>query len=62
MITKEEAHKTAKLCSLKYEEDTAEKFSTQRSTSMDMINILNEIDCKDVEPLNSVSNINARMR
>ena len=62
MITKEAAQKIAKLARLKFEEDTVEKFSTQLSTIMDMIDILNEIDCKDIEPLTSVSNMNARMR
>ncbi|MCC8418358.1 MAG: Asp-tRNA(Asn)/Glu-tRNA(Gln) amidotransferase subunit GatC [Rickettsia endosymbiont of Glossina mortisans submortisans] len=62
MITKEEAQKIAKLARLKFEEDTVEKFSAQLSTIMNMIDILNEIDCKDIEPLTSVSNMNARMR
>ncbi|ABV73105.1 aspartyl/glutamyl-tRNA amidotransferase subunit C [Rickettsia canadensis str. McKiel] len=62
MITKEEAQKIAKLARLKFEEDTVEKFSTQLSSIMNMIDILNEIDCKDIEPLTSVSNMNARMR
>ncbi|MCZ6896654.1 MAG: Asp-tRNA(Asn)/Glu-tRNA(Gln) amidotransferase subunit GatC, partial [Rickettsia endosymbiont of Ixodes ricinus] len=61
MIIKEEAQKIAKLARLKFEEDTVEKFSTQLSTIMDMIDILNEIDCKDIEPLTSVSNMNGRM-
>lgn len=62
MITKAKAQKIAKLARLKFEEDIVEKFSTQLSTIMDMIDILNEIDCKDIEPLTSVSNMNARMR
>jgi len=62
MITKEEVQKIAKLARLKFEEDKVEEFSSKLSTIMDMIDILNEIDCKDIEPLTSVSNRNARMR
>lgn len=62
MITKEEVKKIAKLARLKFEEDKVEEFSSKLSTIMDMIDILNAIDCKNIEPLTSVSNINARMR
>jgi len=62
MITKEEVKKIAKLARLKFEEDKAAEFSARLSSIMNMIDVLNEIDCKNIEPLTSVSNMNARMR
>ncbi|XVN40620.1 MAG: Asp-tRNA(Asn)/Glu-tRNA(Gln) amidotransferase subunit GatC [Rickettsia endosymbiont of Argas persicus] len=62
MITKEELKKIAKLARLKFEEDKVEEFSLKLSTIMDMIDVLNELNCKDIEPLTSVSNMSARMR
>ncbi|HJD55320.1 MAG TPA: Asp-tRNA(Asn)/Glu-tRNA(Gln) amidotransferase subunit GatC [Rickettsia endosymbiont of Pyrocoelia pectoralis] len=62
MITKEEVKKIAKLARLKFEEDKVEEFSSRLSSIMDMIDILNEIDCSDVKPLTSVCDMHARMR
>lgn len=62
MITKEEVKKIAKLARLKFEEDKVEEFSSRLSYIMDMIDILNEIDCTDVKPLTSVCDMQARMR
>ncbi|HJD62728.1 MAG TPA: Asp-tRNA(Asn)/Glu-tRNA(Gln) amidotransferase subunit GatC [Rickettsia endosymbiont of Degeeriella rufa] len=62
MITKEEVKKIAKLARLKFEEDKVEEFSSGLSSIMDMIDILNEIDCTDVKPLTSVCDMQARMR
>lgn len=62
MITKEEVKKIAKLARLKFEEDKVEEFSSRLSSIMDMIDILNKIDCTDVKPLTSVCDMQARMR
>lgn len=62
MITKEEVKKIAKLARFKFEEDKVEEFSSKLSTIMDMINVLNEIDCRDVKPLTSVCDMQARLR
>ncbi len=62
MITKEEVKKIAKRARLKFEEDKVEEFSTRLSSIMDMIDILNEVDCTDVKPLTSVCDMQGRMR
>lgn len=62
MITKEEVKKIAKLARLKFEEDKVEEFSLRLSSIMNMIDVLNEIDCKDIKPLTSVCDMHTRMR
>lgn len=62
MITREEVKKIAKLARLKFEEDKVEEFSSRLSSIMDIIDILNEVDCTNVKPLTSVCDMQARMR
>jgi aspartyl-tRNA(Asn)/glutamyl-tRNA(Gln) amidotransferase subunit C len=62
MITKEEVQKVAKLSRLKFEEEKVVCFSQQLSRIMDMIDILNEIDCRGIKPLTSVCDMNTRTR
>lgn len=62
MITQEEVQKIAKLARLKCEGEKIVEFTDQLSKIMDMIDILNEIDCEGAKPLTSVCDMTARTR
>ncbi len=62
MIKNVEITRIAKLAKLNCSEEETSNFASQLTEIMDMINILNEIDCNNVEPLISVDNMEQRMR
>lgn len=62
MITDTELCKIAMLARLSCSDKEIANFAKQLTTIMDMIDILNEVDCDNVEPLSSVSDMNQRMR
>ena len=62
MITNEEVKKIAKLAKLKFTDDEITGLASQLTNIMDMIDDLNEVDCRAVEPLTSVSNMVLKMR
>lgn len=62
MIDKKEVKKIAKLARLKLKEEEIEGFSKDLSSIIDYIEILNELDVKDIEPLSHVHDVNNVMR
>jgi aspartyl-tRNA(Asn)/glutamyl-tRNA(Gln) amidotransferase subunit C len=62
MIKNEEVIKIAKLARFNFSDEEISYFSHQLTEIVNMIDILNEVDCSNVEPLTSVCNMNQRMR
>lgn len=62
MITDTELCKIATLARLTCDDKEIANFAKQLTAIMNMIDILNEVDCDGVEPLLSVCDMNQRMR
>jgi aspartyl-tRNA(Asn)/glutamyl-tRNA(Gln) amidotransferase subunit C len=62
MITNSEIVKLSKLVKLNFSEDQISVLSNQLTSIVDMINSLNEVDCKELEPLTSVLEMTQRFR
>jgi aspartyl-tRNA(Asn)/glutamyl-tRNA(Gln) amidotransferase subunit C len=62
MISEENVKKISKLCRLKIEDKDLAYISGQLSNIMDMIKQLEEVNTDNVQPLNSVCEVNVRMR
>lgn len=61
MITDKELHKLQELAKLNFTEKEFKDFSHKLRNVMDMIDLLQDVDCSSVEPLRSVCNMNQRM-
>lgn len=55
MITVEEIKKTSKLARLSFSEEKMHEMAKDLNSIINMIDQLREVNCKDVEPLRSVS-------
>lgn len=62
MITKEEVQRIAKLARFDFSQEELNNFTYQLTEMMNMIDIFNDIDCSNVQPLTSVCDMNQRMR
>lgn len=62
MTTTEEVRKIAKLARLSFQESELGNIATQLTNIMDMVDMLNEVDCSKVEPLTSACGMQQRMR
>ncbi|WP_341757159.1 MULTISPECIES: Asp-tRNA(Asn)/Glu-tRNA(Gln) amidotransferase subunit GatC [unclassified Candidatus Tisiphia] len=62
MITNEEVQRIAKLARFDFNQDELNSFAQQLTEIMNMIDILNDVDCSNVQPLTSVCDMNQRMR
>lgn len=62
MITNEEVQKIAKLARFNFSQEELNNFSYQLTEMMNMIDIFNDVDCSNVEPLTSVCDMQQRMR
>ncbi|WP_425364639.1 Asp-tRNA(Asn)/Glu-tRNA(Gln) amidotransferase subunit GatC [Candidatus Tisiphia endosymbiont of Mystacides longicornis] len=62
MITNEEVQRIAKLARFDFSKEEINSFSQQLTEIMNMINILNDVDCSNVQQLTSVCGMNQRMR
>ncbi|MDR0329556.1 MAG: Asp-tRNA(Asn)/Glu-tRNA(Gln) amidotransferase subunit GatC [Rickettsia sp.] len=62
MITNEEVQKIAKLAMFNFTQKEISSFAHQLTEMMNMIDILNDVDCSNVEPLTSVCDMHQRMR
>lgn len=62
MITAEEVKKVAKLARIRMKEEDSGYFSQQIQQIMNMINVLEEVNCDNVAPLSSVNDSFAVMR
>ena len=62
MITPTEVAKIAKLAKLHFSQDEITNFAKELTNIMDMIDVLNEVDCSNIEPLTSVCDMSQRMR
>jgi aspartyl-tRNA(Asn)/glutamyl-tRNA(Gln) amidotransferase subunit C len=62
MITNKEVEKIAKLAKLKFTDNEITSLASQLTNIMDMIDSLNEVNCDNVQPLTSVSDMILRMR
>jgi len=62
MITNEEVQKISRLAKLKFNDSQISELATQLTNIMDMIDDLNEVDCKDVQPLTSVCDTKLLLR
>ena len=62
MITITDVKKVAKLAKLHFSDEEIASFAIELTYIMDAINMLNELDCSDVEPLTSTCDMSARMR
>jgi aspartyl-tRNA(Asn)/glutamyl-tRNA(Gln) amidotransferase subunit C len=61
MITTSEIRKLQNLVKIKYSPEEEAKFAKQFDGVLEMINKLHTIDCQNVEPLCSVSELNQRV-
>lgn len=61
MITTPEIRKLQNLVKIKYSPEEEVKFAKQFDAVLEMINKLHSIDCQDVEPLCSVSELTQRV-
>ncbi len=61
MITTLEIRKLQNLVKIQYTPEEEEKFAKQFDAVLEMINKLHDIDCQNVEPLCSVSELNQRV-
>lgn len=62
MITNEEVQKIAKLARFNFSQEELNNFSYQLTEMINMIDIFNDVDCSNVEPLTSVCDMHQRMR
>ena len=62
MVTNNAIQKIAKLAKLKFADEDVNNIQNDINNIMNMINSLNELDCSNVEPLTSVSDMTQRMR
>ena len=62
MISEDEVKKIAKLSRLKIDDNKLSSTASELSYIMDLVNQLNEVETKDVEPLTSVCGMKLRMR
>lgn len=61
-ISKQQVEKVAKLARVKLSEEEALKFAVQLDKVFDYMDILNEVDTKDVEPTAQVTGLKNVMR
>jgi aspartyl-tRNA(Asn)/glutamyl-tRNA(Gln) amidotransferase subunit C len=62
MITEEELKKLQKLAKLSFSKDELDNFAKKLNSVMAMIDSLVEVNCENIEPLRSVSDIYQRTR
>lgn len=62
MITEEELKKLQKLAKLSFSKDELDNFAKKLNSVMAMIDSLVEINCENIEPLRSVSDMYQRTR
>lgn len=62
MITEEELKKLQKLSKLSFSKDELNKFAKKLNNVMAMIDSLVEVNCENIEPLRSVSDMYQRTR
>ena len=62
MISDIELKKLKRLSRLSFSGEEAKEFSTKLESVLSMINQIHEVECENIEPLRSVSEINQRMR
>jgi len=62
MITEEELKKLQKLAKLSFSKDELDNFAKKLNSVMAMIDSLVEVNCKNIEPLRSVSDMYQRTR
>ena len=62
MLTKEDVLKIAKLSKLEFQEDEIEKFQTDLNKILEHMEILNNVDTTEVEPLFNVLDLKDRLR
>ncbi len=62
MISKEEVKHIANLARIKLTGEEEEKFSKDLSSILDFVNQLNEVDTKDVKPIDQITGLDNVMR
>lgn len=62
MITQNDVKKAARLAKIKFSDIEIEKYTSQLSSIVDMIEELQEVDTADIRPLTSVHDASARLR
>jgi aspartyl-tRNA(Asn)/glutamyl-tRNA(Gln) amidotransferase subunit C len=62
MFTSDAIKKIADLSKISLTDEETKNFSTQLSKIMEMIDSLNELDLKDIEPLTSICDTSIRLR
>lgn len=62
MIESKEVLKLAKLARIQFNESQIANFTNQLSNVINMLNELKQVDCSNVEPLTSVSDMHQSMR
>ena len=62
MITEEELKKLQKLAKLSFSKDELDNFAKKLNSVMAMIDSLVEVNCENIEPLGSVSDMYQRTR
>lgn len=62
MITEEELKKLQKLAKLSFSKDELDNFAKKLNSIMAMIDSLVEVNCENIEPLGSVSDMYQRTR
>jgi len=62
MITEEELKKLQKLAKLSFSKDELDNFAKKLNSIMAMIDSLVEVNCENIEPLRSVSDMYQRTR
>lgn len=62
MITDKEVQRIAKLAKFNFSQEELNGFVQQLTEMMNMIDILNDVGCSNIQPLTSVCDINQRMR
>lgn len=62
MITQDDVKKAARLGKIKFSDAEIEKYTSQLSSIMGMIEELQEVDTTGIKPLTSVHNATLRMR
>ena len=62
MITEEELKKLQKLAKLSFSKDELDNFAKKLNSVMAMIDSLLEVNCENIEPLRSVSDMYQRTR
>lgn len=62
MITNNDISKISRLAKLSFTQQEIEKFASELTNVMDMIDALNELDCTNIEALTSVCEMSAPLR